>query len=359
MIRFKHKNKEFILLNSPESDKFRVLVQTDERLPAPDLPVNSIRYTKEGIEKAIPDLKGKMVYDDTMSNHQRKRNPATKAKPFAQVVDTHFEDNKGYVDIEVFDEGYLPRMRQMHKSFVNGLDIDEGFSTEVHVKAGDPDKNNDYSAKKFNYSGLALVNKPRQKGASVCDIIVNSLPGDKMVKTDEKIEISKEEYEELKQAKKDNKTKDDEIKDLKGKLEDKKDPVDDPKKNPKKEPKKEDPKIDENLEKELAKRDEKLEEIENSIAPFKAQMETKREEMITEIVNSLPEADRGEARKHYEKQSFNDLEMTSKIIVNNIQTNKGNGITDTGGSGSGGSDEQYSDKDFESDYEAAYGEKPE
>lgn len=172
------------------SDTYRLQVQTDQILPAHDINFNpetnkivksggeklkTLSYEAPAIEQAVDGLKGKFVYDTTVSNHG-KTNGTTKEHKFAQIVDTHYNDGTALVDVDVFDKSYTGVLDQMKKSLEQGLPIDEGFSTETKINSKNINKDSKHmDIDNFNYTGLVMTERPRDYSGVVDKLVVNSI----------------------------------------------------------------------------------------------------------------------------------------------------------------------------------------
>jgi len=307
------KNKEpIILVNAIENPTYRVLVQTDEELPGWDKGLDKIKYNGDGIKKAMPSLLGKEVMDDSNSNHARLRGEKTKNR-FGKVVNEGYcPDYGGYVDLEVHDPNYVGLMNSMIDSINRDLPVDLGFSTEIangyeSQEYGD----NSLEVVDWSYNGLVLTDRPRDKKATVCNVINNSIPkkeeDDSL--TDEIVNINKNEYDELVQAKS-------ELDELK----------------PQHEQLKTDYADGEKLYNDV-KTDR--DDMHNQLVPIWTEQGEKKEAMVNSLLETVPEAEKDGKRKELEDKDFGTLEF----LVNSLP-GSGSGSAGTGsrgiGEGSGG-----------------------
>jgi hypothetical protein len=372
-------NEDFTVVNSQDGSekRFRVLVQTDKELPSPDLPVNSIKYTGDSIANAIDGLVGKMVYDNTNDGHSRKQGRKSKSRIFAQVDNAFYKDGKGYVDLDVFDDEYLPLMKQLQKSHSKGLKTNEGFSTTLKINDGYVTKDNRYVTKKYNYKGLDFVNSPRDADSSVVDLIVNSLPvevdfmvedgsngggnpqgGETVVPPvvqptfvnpvgEDQMIINRSDYDLLMKNQKDLQKY---LETEEGKkIEEAKQAFDE---------------VNNSLDTantDLEAANQKIKDLEaekkaleEELKPVQEAMKINHETMVNSILEKLPEAEREAAKPHYSKMDYEGLEMINKTIANSIGDNTNNGLVDS----TGGNPANTPDPDSKvgsSDYEKQHG----
>lgn len=299
----------FILLNSEtENPVYRVLVQTPDELPAHDMGFDSIQYDTDGIKNAMEGLLGEYVYDKTQSNHGRMREGSAPEKKFAQVVNTGYcPSYGGYTDLEIFDKDYVPIIEQALNSRNKGLPVKEGPSTEIKPIAGEKFGDNSLKMTDWKYNGLVWDKNPRDKSTGVCNVVLNSIPenikGDGNL-TEEVVNIKKDEYDALQQAKADYEA-------LK----------------PKHEQLKEDYQKGETLYNtgktkytELKEEEGKLRE---QLIPIWTREGEVKEQMVNSIMDKVPEAEREAKRKDFEEMSIPQLENV--MILNSLEVPTGAG----------------------------------
>ena len=284
-----------ILLNSAsENPVYRVLVQTDKELPAYDMGLNKIRYDQEAINNALNGLLGQFVYDETQSAHNHQINGGQAGHKFAKVVNSGFCPEYGaYTDWEVFDKGYIPLMNQYHDSWKRGLPIREGPSTELRVKEAQKYGDNNAEVTDMEYTGVVWIDNPRDNGLGVCSVVnsIKEVLGDDNL-TD-KVEISKNEYDELIQAKKDKKTAEEELETLKT-----------------------DYKKGEGLYERGKTAFEKIKtelgEVKDQLKPFLEAQKTEK----AALINSILEEDKKADKEELEKLDFNEVKKIT--VINSI-----------------------------------------
>lgn len=319
--------KDFILLNNKtENPTYRVLVQTNNEMPAHDMGFDKIKYTPEAQKKAVGDLLGEFVYDDSQSNHQRLQNPRKEPKKFAKVVNTGYCPEYGaYTDWEVFDDEYIEIMNQLLDSKEKNLPIKEGPSTETIPTKAEKYNNNSVLVTEYKYNGLTWVKNPRDLEAGICEILNNlNLEDINMSNNPEnkdKIEVNKEEYETLKA---DKEAAENEAKELKEKLEQKTttSQTGDNEGNV-------DPKVAE-LEQKLEQTTSELENVKNLAKPLETQYAEEKVQVVNSLLETVPEADKANMKEFYEEKELPELRILQKQIVNSLPDNSGNGIIDSG-----------------------------
>lgn len=299
-----------ILLNSEtENPVYRVLVQTDEELPAQDMGLDKIRYDPEAIKTAVNGLLGEYVYDDTQSNHSRIRNPSTSKKKFAQVVNTGYCPNYGgYTDWEVFDHDYIPLVEQALNSRSKGLPVKEGPSTEIIPAQGKKYDTNSLLLTDFQYNGINWDKNPRDKSTGVCSTVLNSLPDNIKgePKMTDKIEIPKEEYNALLKAKTDKENLETELETGKGLYAKGK-------------------KAYEQLKTEA-------QDLKEQLIPVWNAQEERKTEIVNSILEKIPEAEREAKKEKFDGMNLDHLEEF--VILNSIDVDSGEkGVLDNGGKG--------------------------
>ncbi|KZX16639.1 hypothetical protein MBCUT_06770 [Methanobrevibacter cuticularis] len=312
--------KEFIVLNNKtENPVYRVLVQTNNELPAHDMGFDKIKYSPEAQKEAIGDLLGEFVYDDSQSNHQRLQNPKQEPKKFAKVIKTGYCPEYGaYTDWEVFDHDYVEIMNQLVDSKERNIPIREGPSTEVIPTKVERYDTNSVLVTKEKFNGITWVKNPRDAEAGICQIVNNlNLEDINMSDNPEenKIEVNKEEYEKLKA---DKEAAENEVVDLKAKLE-----------NPLEEEGDVDPKVAE-LESKLDEANSKIEKMEGTIQPLETQINEEKAQVVNSLLDVVPEADKTNMKTFYEGKDLPELKILQKQIVNSMPEQTNNGIVDSG-----------------------------
>jgi len=299
----------FILLNSETKNPvYRVLVQTPDELPAQDIGIDSVKYDEEGIKQAIGGLLGEYVYDRSQDNHSRLRNPKTPNK-FAQVVNTGYCPNYGgYTDWEVFDSTYVPLIEQALNSRNKGLPVKEGPSTEVVPKSVEKYGDNNVNFKEFKYNGLIWDKNPRDKSTGVCNVVLNSIPenikeGDGNLK-EEIVNIKKDEYDALKQAKADYEALKPAHEDLETKY-------------------KKGEELYNKGKAEFDKVKKEEGELREQLIPIWTKEGEVKEQMVNSIMEKVPEAEREAKRKDFEAMNVKQLEGV--MVLNSLELPTGAG----------------------------------
>lgn len=306
--------KPFILLNNlDENPIYRVLVQTNNELPAFDKGLDKIKYSAEAQKNAVGDLLGEFVYDDSQSNHQRLQNPKQEPKKFAKVVNTGYCPEYGaYTDWEVFDSDYIEIMNQLLDSKEKNLPIKEGPSTEVIPKNAEKYDTNSVLVTELEYNGISWVKSPRDTEAGICEIVNNiNLEDLDMSDNPENIEINKEEYDQLVADKEAADTK---VADLEAKLE---------------EGNEENPEVAE-LKTQLEEANTKINNMENVVEPLQSQLAEEKVQVVNSLLTVVPEADKDGMKEFYEEKELPELKVLQKQIVNSIPETTSNGIIDNG-----------------------------
>lgn len=318
--------KEFILLNNKsENPIYRVLVQTNNELPAHDMGFDKIKYSSEAQKNAVGDLLGEFVYDDSQSNHQRLQNPKKEPHKFAKVVNSGYCPEYGaYTDWEIFDHEYIEIMNQLLDSKEKNLPIKEGPSTETIPKKAEKYDKNSVLVTEYSYNGIAWVKQPRDTKAGICEIVNNlNLEDINMSNNHEdkdKIEVNKEEYESLKA---DKEAAENEAKELKEKLEQKNTSSQSGNNEDI------DPKVAE-LEQKLEQTTSELENVKNLAKPLETQYAEEKVQVVNSLLETVPEADKSSMKEFYEEKELPELRILQKQLVNSIPDNSGNGIIDSG-----------------------------
>jgi rubredoxin len=307
-----------ILINNTEKNPvYRMLVQTPEELEASDMGFDKIKYSEEGIKNNINGLLGEYIYDKTQSNHGKVRDGVVTETKFAQIVNTDYCPNYGgYVDFEVFNHGYVPMVEQALNSRLKGLPVKEGPSTEMVPSAGEKYDDNSLLLTDWTYNGIVWDKNPRDVNTGVCSVVLNSLPeniGGDNVTDKTKIELTKDEYDELTKAKNDL-----------GELQTKYD----------------------NLKPEDFKEYQELEteknDLYNQMIPVWTQQGELKEQMLNSILERVPEADKKSMKEKLEKKEFSELK--DMIIVNSFEMPTGDEGVLGGGEKPPGSGELTADQ---------------
>jgi hypothetical protein len=313
--------KEFILLNNKaENPVYRVLVQTNNELPAHDMGFDKIKYSEEAQKEAIDDLLGEFVYDDSQSNHQRLQNPKQKPKKFAKVIKTGYCPEYGaYTDWEVFDHDYVEIMNQLLDSKERNIPIKEGPSTEVIPTKVEKYDTNSVLVTKENFNGITWVKNPRDAEAGICQIVNNINLEEIPMSEEDKIEVNKEEYETLKSEKE---AAEKEAKELKEKLEKQPEPPTGESEDIV------DPKVAE-LEQKLEETNSELENVKNLAKPLETQYAEEKVQVVNSLLETVPEADKSNMKEFYEEKDLPELKILQKQIINSMPE-QSNGIIDSG-----------------------------
>lgn len=314
--------KDFILLNNKlENPVYRVLVQTNNELPAHDKGLDKIRYTAEAQKNAVGDLLGEFVYDDSQSNHQRLQNPKQDPKKFAKVVNTGYcPDYGAYTDWEVFDHEYIEIMNQLLDSKEKNLPVREGPSTEVIPLKAEKYDTNSVEVTELKYNGLSWVKNPRDRDSGICQIVNNINLEDIPMSEEEKIEVNKEDYENLKQEKEAAETK---ATDLEKKLEEA------TKKPQNEEGDEVDPEVAE-LKQQLEEANTELANVKNLVKPLESQYADEKVQVVNSLLSVVPEADKEKMKTFYEDKDLPELKILNEQLVNSLPDQSNNGIIDNG-----------------------------
>lgn len=190
--------QELILINN-STDKaiYRSLVQTPTTLNYNDMGLGDFEYKEDAIKTAIDGLIGMQVFDDAIPKHARQRGQTP--IPFADIVNAGYcPEYGGYIDIEVFRPEYVATMDNTLKKLKDGKTVNEGFSTEVNIIDVVETGENQYAINNMEYDGIVWTNRPRDKNAKLCDVLLNSKFNPKGDDILTKIELSQEDYDALK-----------------------------------------------------------------------------------------------------------------------------------------------------------------
>jgi hypothetical protein len=198
------KGNQLILINSEDTTEknpvYRVLVQTPGILPYYDLGIN-VDYKEEGIKDAIKTLIGHNVRE-APGIHEQKLGIVP--PDFGTVVNADYcPDYGGYADIEIFNQSYKPVFENMNQRLIKGEPVKNKFSTEVTpitMELKDKEENL-YDLNKWVYDGLVMTKSPRDQKTGLCSVLANSedFKGDDIMS--DEIKLTKEEYDNLQQAK--------------------------------------------------------------------------------------------------------------------------------------------------------------
>lgn len=297
-----------IQLENKDKPVYRLLVQTPTELPAHDMGLDKIRYEPEGIKKAINGLLGEYVYDKSQSHHTSKRNKPNNEHKFSQVINTGYcPDYGGYVDLEVFDNDYIPLMEQALDSRSKGLPVREGPSTEMIPRAGERYGDNNLLLTEWDYNGIVWDKNPRDTGTGVCSTVLNSIPDDIMGDDNvtDKIEIQKTEYDELLRLKSDKETLEEDYEKGRGLYAKGKE-------------------LYENL---LAE----AEDLKTQLIPVWTAQEEEKIQLVNSLIEIVPEAEQEDMKAFYEAKPYTELEIIGKQILNSIpDTPVDDGVIDNG-----------------------------
>jgi len=194
------KGNQLILINAEDdSDKnpvYRVLVQTPGELDYPEYGI-TVNYPSKGIEEAMKSLDGLHVKEEP---NEHERALGVTPPPFGEIMNTGYcPEYGGYVDIEVYNDGYKPVFERMKNNLENGRPVRNKFSTELApldpknpedymIKTGE----NKYDLNKWKYTALEMTNRARDKKTGLCSVLVNSkdFKGDDKVTDEIKLEYN-------------------------------------------------------------------------------------------------------------------------------------------------------------------------
>lgn len=305
-------NKEpLIILNEKsETPTYRMLIQTDNELPAYDMGLDKIRYNPDAIKKAVKGLEGTFIYDETRSSHNKRDNPELRGKKFGKVIKGDYcPQYGGFIDVKVFDNEYVPLLNEFYDSFKTGLPLREGPSTELNPLDGFKYGDNSFEVTDFEYNGIVWGDNHRDKSTGVCDVVNNSInelmeaedmPEDKKieeVKPQESVTLTIEQYETLKQAKQDYE-------------------------NLKPEDFTEYQEVIDKLE--TALKEQK--DLYNQLVPVWTKQGELKMEMVNTILETIPEAEREQKQETFEQMDTETLET----IVNTIPKKQERGVQEGG-----------------------------
>lgn len=323
----------FEKLNNTEKNIYKVLVQNAEtKLPTPDKDWNGVTFKKEAVEKALPSLKGKMVYDNTISGHALERGQFNN-KIFAQVTDTQFdpEGNKAYAYIDVFDKDYVPLMDKLAENYNNNVELNEGFSTETMISDKTINPDNSRELVDYSYTGIVLGKNVRDKTGVEGRVVVNNLintiiPDDKIggnpmgnnpttepaLSTADAMNLVKENSALTERAK----TWKDKEKAFEDKIK--------------------------SLEADLKTKDEEIKTLNNTVSEHKKADEEEKETLTNTILEKYPEDQREAVKKTLESNDLNTLRLMNSIVTKENESgetlNNFAGVTANIPSGIGGSE---------------------
>lgn len=343
----------FTRLNNTQKDQdiYKVLVQTVEnKLPTPDKPWNGVTFKKEAVEKAVSGLKGKMVYDNTLSDHARERGVFNNTI-FGQVSDYELdEEGNAYAYIDVFNKEYVPLMDKLAENYNNNVRLDEGFSTELKFnkngKVMNPDKSVDVID--YNYTGLSLVNEPRDfsgvTGKMVNSILpedideINKIGGQEMAEVPQNV-VPNSEYIALLNEKSDLVTKVAGLETEKTNHENK----------------------IEKLEKENKKYQEDINKLNNSLKDYKEADKLEKESLTNSILEKVPEESKESVKKELDDMDLKTIKLVNSMSPqpkkeeNKTLNNGVGGIIAGALGGNFGSSGSKKPKVGSTDYEQAHG----
>ncbi len=293
------KGNQLILINAEDdSDKnpvYRVLVQTPGELDYPEYGI-TVNYPSKGIEEAMKSLDGLHVKEEP---NEHERALGVTPPPFGEIMNTGYcPEYGGYVDIEVYNDGYKPVFERMKNNLENGRPVRNKFSTELApldpknpedymIKTGE----NKYDLNKWKYTALEMTNRARDKKTGLCSVLVNSkdFKGDDKV-TDE-IKLTKTEYDELLQAKTDLAT-------LQGKYNEGKE-------------------LYENLKPEDFKEYQELltekNDLFTQLVPVWTAAGEQKLELVNSLIEKLPEDEQKAAKERFEKMDIADLKLVNSF----------------------------------------------
>lgn len=305
---------QLILLNTKtKKPTYRALVQTSDKLPAPDLGLGHIQYPPDDIRKAMPSLLGEHIWDESMSSHRANEGGKDPVR-FGKVVNQGYcPEYGGYVDLEVFDPSYVPLMDSLVDSVQNGLPTRLGISTEIPEGYKLKRKGDTIQLRDFEYKGLVLTDFPRDKKAKLCSVVNNSLK-DRLEdnKMTDEFKMSKEEYDNLKQVETDKLRLESELATLRAeKVQGKADWL--------------------QFQQQFNDLKTEKEDLFTQLVPVWTQQGEQKLEMVNSILETIPEAEKEAKKAELEKLGITEL----GIITNSLPTPAQQGHGVTGGSGTG------------------------